>query len=267
LTQDSTKPTENIPPAPVTNDKPKDPDEKGSPIASKDLQDQFNNNPSETDPNKPPAETPTPTKAPATPSTYAAALTAHTTPTSTPEEDFLTQGGFTIHEMDKRKRSTSTTNSPSPSLRSPDAKQSKLFQKGHSPHRRPVSKTQAPPPPKSEKPVTQSPATPSSPPPKDPTKEEHTDANHPDGKETPKDEETGDQKANVSDKKMDDGNPNNTKDSSSAETTEDKKGTPPLRRTRKKKKRNSQNPSKRGLQQAYPTPLTRKSHSPMHVSQ
>jgi len=111
LTQDPTKPTENIPPVPVTNDKAKDPEEKSSPIASKDLQDQFNNDPLVTDPNnnppeKTPAETPTPTDAPAIPS-YAAALTGHTTPT--PEEDFLTQGGFTIHETDKRKRPTSTT--------------------------------------------------------------------------------------------------------------------------------------------------------------
>jgi len=179
LTQDPTKTTKNIPPVPVTNNKAKDPEEKGSPIPSKDLQDQFNNDPLETDPNnnppeKTPAETPTPTDAPATPS-YAAALTGHTTPT--PEEDFLTQGGFTIHKMDKRKRSTSATNSPSPSLRSPDAKQSKFFQKGHSPHRHPATKKQAPPTPK--KPDTKSPAVPSPPTPKAPT-EEHMVANHPD---------------------------------------------------------------------------------------
>ena len=50
LTQDSTKTDKITPPAPVTNDKPKDPEEKGSPIPSKDLQDQFNNDPSVTDP-------------------------------------------------------------------------------------------------------------------------------------------------------------------------------------------------------------------------
>jgi len=49
FTQVSTK-TDEIPPAPVTNDKPKDTDEKGSPIPSKDLQEQFNNDPSVTDP-------------------------------------------------------------------------------------------------------------------------------------------------------------------------------------------------------------------------
>jgi len=114
LTQDLTKTTKNIPPVPVTNDKAKDPEEKGSPITSKDLQDQFNNDPLATDLNtNPPAKTPTPTDVLATPS-YAAALTGHTTPT--PEEDFLTQGGVTIYKTDKRKRSTSTTNSPSPSL-------------------------------------------------------------------------------------------------------------------------------------------------------
>jgi len=170
LTQDPTKMTKNIPPAPVTNDKPNVPDEKGSPIASKDLQDQFNNDPFATDLNtKPPAETPTSADAPVTPS-YAAALTGHTTPT--PAEDFLTQGGFIIHETDKRKRSTSTTNSPSPSLRSPDAKQSKFFQKGHSPHHCPASLKQAPPTP--EKPGNQSPSAPFHPPPKDPTEEDGT---------------------------------------------------------------------------------------------
>jgi len=134
LTEELTKTEERIPPAPVTNDKLKDPDDKGSPNITKDLQEQFNNIPPSTEPNpNPSTDTLAPTVTPDNPATYNAALTGQAIPTT--EEDFLTQGGFTIHETDKRKRSTRTTptKSPAPSLRSPDAKQSKLFQKGQTP--------------------------------------------------------------------------------------------------------------------------------------
>jgi len=51
-THEETKKEEITPPAPVTNDKIKDPDDKGSPNIAKDLQEQFNNDPSLTDPNQ-----------------------------------------------------------------------------------------------------------------------------------------------------------------------------------------------------------------------
>ena len=236
LTQDSTKTDEIIPPAPVTNDKPKDPDEKGSPIPSKDLQDQFNNDPSVTDPYADPnakisANVSSPADSPTTPSTYAAVLTDHPAPEE--EEDFLTQGGFTIHETDKRKRSTSTATSPSPSLRSPDAKQKKLFQKGHSPHRHTPSSKQAPP--TTEPDVKHPPTTP--PLPKGPPEEKSTDHIPPGSKETPQAAQASNTKQDLKDANKDDNhNIEDSKENPKAETTGDTTKTPATGKNTKKDK-------------------------------